>query len=152
MIKLGVTGHRPNRIKGWEQNIREFIRSQIKIAKEGDEEVVLISGMATGVDQIAAEEAVAAGIELWCYFPYYHTLVEKEKKLVDKASFVRFESDEYIGKKWCYLRRDQRIVDDCDRLLVVWDGIKVGGTYDTWKYAYEEGRSMRIFRLDHQVM
>jgi hypothetical protein len=27
------------------------------------------------------------------------------------------------------------MVDDCDVLLAVWDGIRVGGTWDTIKYA-----------------
>ena len=32
------------------------------------------------------------------------------------------------------------MVDDCDILLVVWDGIEVGGSYLTYKYAKEKGK------------
>ena len=40
-------------------------------------------------------------------------------------------------------------VDDCDMLLAIWDGIRVGGTWDTIKYA-QENRKKIIF-IDEKI-
>ena len=37
------------------------------------------------------------------------------------------------------------MVDDCDLLLVVWDGKPWGGTYLTYKYAVEEDKDILIY-------
>ena len=37
------------------------------------------------------------------------------------------------------------MVDDCDLLLVVWDGKPFGGTYITYQYALEEGKNILIY-------
>ena len=57
-----------------------------------------------------------------------------------------------IFKKWTAggdILRDRRLVDDCDVLLAVWDGIRVGGTWDTIKYAQENRK--RIIFIDEKV-
>lgn len=130
---IGVTGHRPKRIKGQEEKIKIWFENSLKNLKTENNNLVLISGMAQGVDQIAAYAALKEGVDLWCYYPYKHRLWPEEEYLVDHAMRIRYESAEY--HRSCYTQRDRRIVDDCDLLLVVWDGIKAGGTWYTYNYA-----------------
>ena len=56
---------------------------------------------------------------------------------------VRFLYDEYWNG--CYIERDYRMVDDCDVLIVVWDGKPWGGTYYTYQYALDRNRKIIMF-------
>ena len=131
---IGVTGHRPARIKGQEQEIKNWFETNIKNFIAAYDNVVVISGMARGVDQIAAAAALKCGARLWCYFPYRHELKGLEKQLAESADLVLYETDKYTDAS-CYIKRDKRIVDDCDIMLIVYDEQPVGGTYQTYKYA-----------------
>lgn len=140
-MKIAVTGHRSQRIKGQEKEIKEWIR-EILIAYQ-PAGISLISGMAQGVDQIAALTALEEQIDVECYFAYKHELCDVEKYIADRAAEVRFLEDKYsVG---CFTRRDRRMVDDCDLLLVIWDGKKSGGTYYTYMYALEKERNMLMY-------
>ena len=100
--------------------------------------------MAQGVDQIAALVAINNGVQVSCYFPYKKKLYGgQEYYIVENAAEVRYICKEY--QKGCYIKRDRRMVDDCDLLLVVWDGKPWGGTYLTYQYALEEGKDVLIY-------
>lgn len=101
--------------------------------------------MARGVDQIAATTAIDAGVGVRCYYPFPHTFSNLEDYVMTHAEVIRYEHKDYVPQ--CYTDRDRRIVDDCDVLLVVWDGVKSGGTYYTYKYALEKGKKIEIFKL-----
>ena len=60
-IKVAVTGHRLERIKGQEKNIEFWLIEQIKNLLACYDRVILIDGMAQGVDQIAALAAIKNG-------------------------------------------------------------------------------------------
>ena len=60
-IKVAVTGHRPERIRGQEKSIEYWLEGQIKNLLACYDKVVLIDGMAQGVDQIAALAAINNG-------------------------------------------------------------------------------------------
>ena len=139
-MKIAITGHRPERLLSREGEVKEWVRESIRKYKGSD----FLCGMARGVDQIGALAAIAEKIKLHCYFPYKHKLSDMEQFLVDKADEVIWCEDKYSGPD-CYFKRDRRMVDDCDLLLVVWDGIKSGGTYYTYKYAVEQGKDVVIF-------
>ena len=99
--------------------------------------------MAQGVDQIAALTALKNGVSISCYFPYRHKLSDVEKYIVEQAAEVRYICDKY--QNGCYTKRDRRMVDDCDLLLVVWDGKPWGGTYYTYKYAIENNKPIIMY-------
>ena len=99
--------------------------------------------MAAGVDQIAALVALQHGIEVYCYFPYKHKLSMSEDYIAGEAAGIRYQCERY--QDGCFLKRDRRIVDDCDVLMVVWDGRKSGGTWYTYKYAREKGRRILMY-------
>lgn len=140
---IGVTGHRPKRIKGQEKEIKIWLENSLKNLKTENNNLVLISGMAQGVDQIAAYAALKTGVDLWCYYPYKHRLCSEEEYLIDHAMRIRYESEEY--HRSCYTQRDRRIVDDCDLLLVVWDGIKAGGAWYTYNYAKGHKKNILLY-------
>ena len=144
MVRIAITGHRPPRLKGQEQEVRNWIKEQLINLKACYKDIVLLSGMAQGVDQIAAQEAISNGVPLKCYYAYRRKLAELEKYIVYAADEVIWLYDEYPGKH-AYLDRDRRMVEDCDILLVVWDGIETGGAYETYKYAQELGK--KIFKF-----
>lgn len=101
--------------------------------------------MARGVDQIAATTAIDEGVGVRCYFPFPRKFSNLEDYVILNAEVTRFEQNVYTPD--VYLRRDRRIVDDCDVLLVVWDGVKSGGTYYTYKYALEKGKKVEVFKI-----
>lgn len=142
---VGVTGHRPERLGANWPIVERWIGDKINEYKKMGEPVSLITGMARGVDQIAARVAVKKGIGVHCYFPYKHNMSDFEKSIIERAETTRFEHDKYVPQ--CYIDRDRRIVDDCDVLLVVWDGVKTGGTYFTYKYALDNGKKVEVLQI-----
>lgn len=149
-MKIAVTGHRPGRIRGKEGEIKKWIRDILKQEKEKNGgKVSLISGMAEGVDQIAALAALSEDIKLKCYFAYKHKLSDIEQTIADKAAEVLFLEDKYSGG--CFLRRDRRMIEDCDLLLVVWDGKPNGGTYYTYTNALERGKPILMFDWNNVI-
>lgn len=143
-MKVAITGHRPVRMDGQEQRIKFWIEEQLKNLKACYKDIELLDGMAAGVDQIAAKIAINNGVSLKCYFPYRYKLKGELSDIAASADELIWCSENYTGKN-VYLDRDRRIVEECDVLLVVWDGKPEGGTYYTYKYAKELGKNIFIY-------
>lgn len=133
---LTITGHRPERIKGKEKEIKNWIREQLLSLKPEK----VISGMAKGVDQIFCDVAIELNIPLVCAFPYKHNLSESERKYVEYSSETRYQTETWY--KECYTERDRWMVDNADTILVVWDGIPSGGTFYTKCYAVRKQKNI----------
>lgn len=142
-MKIGVTGHRPERLNKRSIELYYWFKDQFRNLREIYGKIELITGMAKGTDQIAAHAALDLGVPVYCYFPYKHKMSMEEEYIIENAAGVRYESDKYVDS--CYFDRDRRIVDDCELLLVVWDGIENGGAYDTYKYAQEKGKKIMLY-------
>lgn len=140
MTKVMITGHRPERLKGREAEITEWINNIIRSLTSEDE---CITGCAKGVDTLFALAAMNKKIPLVCAFPYKHKLSEPEQQMHDYAKEVHWETEEWY--KACYLNRDKWMVNRADIVLVVWDGIPKGGTYYTMQYAKEKGKRILLF-------
>ena len=143
MIKIGVTGHRPERLEKLAEVSKITDWLDLQFYEYGKDDFILITGMAQGVDQIAAHEALLYGGRIWCYYPYKRKPHEIEDYLNTKADKIRYEYEKYVPQ--CYIDRDRRIVDDCDILFAVWDGKKNGGTWQTIKYAREKKKQIVYF-------
>ena len=143
MVKIGVTGHRPERLEKLAKVSKITDWLDLQFYEHAGDDFVLISGMAQGVDQIAAYEALLYGGRIWLYYPYRRKLHEFDDYLNTKADKIRYEYEKYAPQ--CYTDRDRRIVDDCDILFAVWDGIKAGGAWQTIKYARKIGRPIVYF-------
>lgn len=147
-MKIAITGHQPKRyegIKGQEKRIREWIITQLINLRGAYDDITLVSGMAKGVDQIAAEAAISLGVGVECFYAFREgrKFLANEVYIMNRAAGVRFNEEKF--QDGGFLRRDRRMIDECDVLLVVWDGVCVGGTYEAYCYAKEQGKNMLIF-------
>ena len=140
-MKIAVTGHRPERIKGHEKEIYEWFKEKFAAIRPSE----VITGMAQGVDQIAAQAARDLGINYLCVYPYKRNVSVVEQDLIDSSSGVVWLADKYF--KDCYTTRDRWMVDRSDKVLVVWDGKPGGGTYYTMGYAQEKNKVEEILFL-----
>jgi hypothetical protein len=101
----------------------------------------VISGMAQGWDMAVARAAVRLGIPFDAYIPFkgqeeiwpgraqaaYRDLLALARSVVVCSPFKL---------NIAFLRRDERMVDDADEILALWDGSD-GGTGHTVRYAEE---------------
>jgi uncharacterized phage-like protein YoqJ len=144
---VGVTGHRPDKIGGWDplhpdvERVRTVLRNAlIKLWPEQ-----LITGMALGVDQWAAQAAIELGIPFVAALPcddmeapWPLPSQERFRNLLPKARQIVVVSPGPF-KHWKLQRRNEWVVDNCERLLSVHDG-SLGGTYNCLEYAAQVGR------------
>ena len=47
----------------------------------------------------------------------------------------------------CYHRRNRYMIDNCDVLFAVWNGLQTGGTAYTIRYAYKLNKKVEILNL-----
>lgn len=142
---VAFTGHRPERIAG---KVNEIYSAIHGLLFDGTYTHV-ISGMAQGVDQLAAGFAGRMFNIPWTAaipfdgqhkrWPRQHQ--EIYESLLKTSSKMVVLSKEYHGG--VYHIRDRWMVDNCDVLAAVWDGTKTGGTWATVKYAKEVGRKIK---------
>lgn len=138
-MKIAITGHRPKRLKGRDNEVYNWLSLQYDILKP--EEV--INGMAPGVDQLAATAAKLKGIPYSCVYPFKRELHPVEQELVDGCQRLVWLADKKF--KDCYTVRDNWMVDHADVLLAVWDGKDAGGAWKTIEYAKENGKEVILF-------
>jgi uncharacterized phage-like protein YoqJ len=142
---LAGTGHRPNKLGGYST---EAFGKLINIAKEylsSNKPDLIISGMAIGWDQALAVAAIELDIPFDAYVPFIGQeamwpkhVKEYYKQLLSKARVVNYISDGgYTGLKMQL--RNEAMVNDCDRILAMWDGSS-GGTANCIKYAETKQR------------
>lgn len=151
-VAAGVTGHRPDKIGGWDplhpsvESVKKALRSAlIEIWPKH-----LVTGMALGVDQWAAQEALELGIPFIAALPCddmekawpmpsqqrFHVLLKQARQTVIVSSGPY--------KPWKLQRRNEWVVDNCGILLAVHDG-SGGGTFNCLSYA--ESVQRNILRL-----
>lgn len=139
---VGITGHRPARIKGREKEIEEWLRGQLADSKDDIE--LAYSGMASGVDQIFARVAEELGIPLVCCYAFHHKSFHPQQLAIhEKAAEIRYVSDKRSDD--VYTIRDRYLVDRCDVMYAVFDGIKAGGVWDAIQYAESLGKEVVYF-------
>ena len=140
---LGVTGHRPKRLGGYSPRAASILRQFAFKKIEALEPEMVITGMALGWDQAIAQACIDHEIPFVAAVPFvgqdgewpakaqrvYEKLLDQadEVKIVSKGGFTPAKM----------LRRNEWIVDNCDRLLALWDGSKFGGTGHCVLYAEE---------------
>lgn len=152
MIIAG-TGHRPDKLRigaldGYHPAVHARLVDLARAAllREAPERV--ISGMALGWDTALAEAALELGIPFDAYVPFagqesrwpepsrrhYHDLLARAHRVEIVCP------GGYSPEKM--QRRNERMVDDADFLLALWDG-SAGGTRNCIAYAEEVGRPYR---------
>lgn len=156
-MKICVTGHRPNKLYGYDITTSKYIKLKDKF-----KELLIqnscteaITGMALGADMvfaIAVLELKNQGydIKLHCAIPCRNHSYKWTKAYQDlynyilkKADIVKLVTDEDY-KPWLMQKRNEYMVDIADKVIAVWDGSK-GGTYNCVKYA--EKKDKEIIRI-----
>lgn len=159
-----VTGHRP---KGFPWNYRDSGCAQHKEYLNNLESVVrelisegfdyFISGGAIGVDQDFAEIVLT----LKKYYPHIRLEIailcpnqdikwcesdkKRYKRILKQADFVNILSTAYTSR--CMQERNEYMTYKCDLLLVVWNGKKIGGTYNTFMYAKGKNKPYKLVKI-----
>lgn len=159
-----VTGHRP---KGFPWNYRDsgcvqhkkYLKSLENAVREliDDGFDFFISGGAIGADQDFAEIVLT----LKKYYPHIRLEIavpcpdqdikwrendkERYKRILKQADFVNILFTAYTPN--CMQARNEYMVDKCNLLLVVWNGEKSGGTYNTHMYAKGKNKPYKLVEI-----
>ena len=153
-MKICVTGHRPNKLYGYNlsdtrwQNLKNTFK-QLLIDNNCDE---AISGMALGVDTIFALAVLELknegyNIKLHCAIPFknhssnwFQSSKDLYNDILSKADIVKYVSEEDY-QPWLLQKRNEYMVDLADKVIAVWDGSK-GGTANCVNYAKKCNKSI----------
>lgn len=144
---LTVTGHRPNKLGGYRTpnlHYNSVMEGLDRTLLEFQPERV-ITGMAMGVDQWMAELCVWNGVPFVAAIPFenfeskwYESTKRKYYELLNKAAEVVLVCQGEFAS-WKMQRRNEWMVDRCDRVAAVFDGTD-GGTANTIGYARSSGK------------
>lgn len=88
-------------------------------------DIAILSGGAIGVDRVAEEYANACDIPFFLYKPYH--LVDNRVQYNPRYFFTR----------------NKQIVDNCDELIIFWDG-ESRGTEDVIRFAGKRGKPTTV--------
>jgi len=146
---VAITGHRPNKLGGYKVP-NALYNSVINGLNEAFDKLkpdFVLTGMAIGVDQWAAEICVKRGIKYIAAIPFQGQesqwpsyAQERYDKLIKKshAAYV-ITPGPYAAHKMHL--RNQWLVNSCDVLAAVWDGTS-GGTASCIEFAKSRGRKI----------
>jgi uncharacterized phage-like protein YoqJ len=149
---LGVTGHRPQKLYGYDINApgNVFVIYAIGDFLKAYKPDKVITGMAIGVDQFAAQWCVKLNIPFIAAVSFAGQesawLEEARKKykwLLTKAEEVVIVSNGQVKINDAMNRRNEYIVDHCDTMLGVFGGY-AGGTRNCLEYAQKKNKEISI--------
>lgn len=144
--ELFITGHRPDKLGGYNPSpMQDWVKENLKVVFDTLKPEAIISGMALGVDQWAAELALTMGIPFIAAVPFvgqehmwriecrehYHRLLgqAKETVIVCPGPYA----------VWKMQKRNEYMVDRGQAGCGVWDGTD-GGTANCIEYALKVGK------------
>lgn len=143
---LAGTGHRPERAGGHSKEAHGWLVSVARAALDREGPSKVISGMALGWDIALAEAALQAGVPLCAAVPFAgqediwnDEAKARYREVLARASEVKVVSAGGFAS-YKYHVRDVWMVENCDKVLALWDGSKKGGTASTVRYAKGAGR------------
>lgn len=160
MLKIAISGHR--KLLN-ESEVRDNITLSLQYFQAIDQDLQVISALASGADTIFAQEAIKLKIPVRYVLPF--ELKEYEKDFSDTDLIVlqdllaqNQQQYEVVSslkdtnsetRNEAYLAVGKRLVDDCDILVAVWDGKGAkgkGGTGDVVAYARSSGKKVHIVK------
>lgn len=155
-MKIAVTGHRPNKLGNdydltspLIKKIKKELQKLIDHYKEiNTEPLVLISGMALGIDTLWALLAIENNIKLIAAVPCYDqetmwpiTSQNKYKVILNQSNVCLHFTSQQPYFNGCMQIRNKWMVDNCDVLIAVFDG-SYGGTKNCVDYAISQGKTI----------
>lgn len=154
VVRVGVTGHRPGRIRDLVAAQRAVLRALNQL-KSSAPKMVVYTGGATGFDQWMARECVVRRIPFELVLPCRPELfsafwrMENRMMLAElcrRAVDVRVIQEDLTPSEVTpamYHARNAAIVKMTDWLVAFWDGRHYGGTWQTIAHALADGQ--RVF-------
>jgi len=146
-MRIAVTGHRRASNLGKFANLRGRMREKlVELSPE-----LLISGMAIGVDQIAARVAIEMGIPVWACIPclgqdsvWSEGMRRQWRQILERCERVTIVTEQAYHPRLMQVR-NEFMVDNADEVLAVFDGTP-GGTANCIRYATERGVKIHFIR------
>lgn len=151
---VAITGHRPKSLDNdytYKSEAWEWVRSEMTATFEKVKPSMIVSGMALGVDTVAAECAIALEIPFIAAVPFpgqeAKWSVEQQQHYALLLNFAQEVITVDKGPYSPYLlqKRNEFMVDQADLVLAVWNGWK-GGTRNCVEYALKN--RVPVWRLD----
>lgn len=147
MIVAG-TGHRPDKLhltKHYSLDNHLKLTAYLKAGLPETGATEVISGMAMGFDLALAHAAIQLMLPLTAAIPFAgHELRwdDEWRKICSDArcmaaNVVIVSDGEF--ETWKYQKRNEWMVDHCDKMLVMWDGSD-GGTWNCLQYAEKKSK------------
>jgi hypothetical protein len=146
---IGITGHR-----SLSAATRKLVIDAVRDELAGLRDLVVVTSLAAGADQICADVALEAGGRLVVVVPA-HRYEESFGKEIDLTNFTRLlgQAAEIISMPFeepceeAYWAAGREVVDRAHWLLAVWDGEPargLGGTADVVAYARSVGKRAAV--------
>jgi hypothetical protein len=165
-IRVGVTGHRPNRLKAADQaSLRLNIEGVLKIVRDATQKIAanpevgydspatllrVISPLAEGADRLVADEALKLGFELQCALPFRRDEYELDfatpesrkhfrdsLKLATAVLELDGSRDSHHAENIAYENVGRTVLRHSDVLIAIWDGEKAEGKGGTTQIVKE---------------
>ena len=156
MVRVAVTGHRPDKLGGYKADanfraIRRHMRDFLEDAPQG--ELWLLSGGALGIDQFWIEVGLYLKLPVVAILPFKgydskwpdasRTLYAK---LLDRCEEVRYVCEPgYDPAK--LQKRNEFLVDNSDVLVAYWNGSE-GGAKNCIDYAIFKNKIINEFNVE----
>ena len=157
-MKICVTGHRPNKLYGYNLLQPKYLELINKfkdiLRKENCTEA--ITGMALGVDTIFAMAVLELkeegyDIKLHCAIPcknhsskWFKESVDKYNEILSKADIIKIVTDDTY-QAWMMQKRNEYMVDLADKVIAVWDGSN-SGTANCVRYAKKQSKEIILIK------
>lgn len=151
-VIVAMTGHRPDKL--FEYNMKDprydILRDELNQKLDELGATTLITGMALGFDQLAAEVALDRGMRVVAAVPcenqdakWIASSKREYKNLLDKVDDCVLVSDGTFMENRdrgndCMQERNKWMVDHADSVIACWDGSR-GGTGNCVNYAKSKG-------------
>jgi hypothetical protein len=148
-MTLGITGHQELSIQ-----VEAFVKARLQAELQAQPEVLCVSSLAIGADQLFAQAALACAASLHVVVPcqnYEDTfssppaLAQYQYLLAQATSVETLDYDQPSSA--AFLAAGQRVADLSDKLVAIWNGKPArgeGGTADIVAYAQRLGKPVLI--------
>lgn len=147
-MKIALTGHREERLRnlGTEEEIYGWLHKVVLKNNCTD----AYCGMASGADIMFGKliiqlKQLGYNIKLHCILPCknYNKSHPDYELLKKNADTFEYLSNEFY--KGCDNARDEKMVEECDILIALWDEIKAGGVWSTIRKAEKCGKRIILY-------
>lgn len=158
-MKVSVTGHRPGKLftsfPYSSENYRKLVdfckEKIVKPAKKKYPDVVFITGMALGLDMAIADACQQEGVPFKAYVPFKGQETKWHQESQSQYIFLLTCAEEIVicsegGYTSAKMHiRNERMVEDADITIALWNGDQQGGTAACVAYAKKQGKYTKSF-------